>query len=355
MIPNNEQAEQHLEAILERGSVNLGAAAGSERLMLLLTRICELRCNYCFVGKDGPEMPLSIARRGIDLLMRTTRPRLELQLFGGEPTRCWDVLSEAITYARDHEALAGRRLEIVMTTNGLHLTDERIAFLSDFPIVVMLSMDGDADTHRRYRPGFMLQHDEAYERTERTVDRLQQSGLNWFVNAVLPPAASDCVPQRYAWAKRRGIERLQINYAVGMQWTTAQMDAYLAGLVESLRENHNGDDTMVVFDWNNDCEPVILSEDLIVDVEGTLYHDAAIFLEKGFGRLKDTFKRGHVDDTREFDPLRLSLREIHRRILATYPADSREHFILKQNAMFGAKKDLSVRLLAEELGCRTAK
>ena len=89
MIPTPEQAQRRLQQILRRGSVNLGQGPGTERLMLMLTRSCELRCGYCLVDKkeDAPELSRLDARRGIDLLMQSGRPRLEPQFLGGEPRR----------------------------------------------------------------------------------------------------------------------------------------------------------------------------------------------------------------------------------------------------------------------------
>ena len=51
MIPTPAQAERRLHQILRRGSVNLGQGPNVERLMLMLTRSCELRCAYCLVQK----------------------------------------------------------------------------------------------------------------------------------------------------------------------------------------------------------------------------------------------------------------------------------------------------------------
>ena len=81
MIPTPEQAQRRLQQILRRGSVNLGQGPGTERLMLMLTRSCELRCGYCLVDKKegAPELSRLDARRGILLgstLLRRTRRAL---------------------------------------------------------------------------------------------------------------------------------------------------------------------------------------------------------------------------------------------------------------------------------------
>lgn len=352
MIPTRAEAHERLQEILERGTVNLGARADTERLMLMLTRSCELRCGYCFVEKSetAPTMPVATAKRAVDLLMSSQRSRLELQLFGGEPTRSWDLLETLLDYAFGHPGLGTRRLELILTTNGLGLDAARVRALERWPVVVLFSLDGDASAHRRFRNAHLLTDDEAYRAIDRGIDLLQPSKLNWFMNAVLPPAAADDLVARFEWAVERGISRLQLNYAVGMQWSEAQSTAYLTGLRELLTSHHRDARGVVLFNWRSDCEPVMLSDDLIVDVDGSVLHDGAIFLERAFARLKDTYQRGHVDELEAFDPLRWDLRTIYDTMVSTYPEGSVEREIILHNINFGARVDLMIQALSRELG-----
>ena len=123
LFPDAAQVDRRLAQILKRDSANVGVLATMDRLTVMLTRSCELRCTYCFVGvrEDGagtesdghvvaglPVGDLGGARleAAIDLLMGSRRPRLGLQLFGGEPTRRWDLVERAIRYATQHPARA---------------------------------------------------------------------------------------------------------------------------------------------------------------------------------------------------------------------------------------------------------
>lgn len=352
MRPSEEQVEARLREILARGSVNLGARADTERLMLMLTRSCELRCGYCFVDKSetAPVMPAEVAKRAIDLLMRSRRSRLELQLFGGEPTRSWELLQTVLDYAFTHPGLGRRKLELILTTNGIGLDAARVRALERWPAVILLSLDGDQSTHRRFRNAHLMGDDEAYRAVNRAVDLLKDSSRQWFMNAVLPPAAAEDVVARYEWAVARGIPRLQLNYAVGMLWSEEQSESYLHGLSEVLRRHHRNPHGVVLFNWRSDCEPVMLSDDLIVDVDGSVMHDGAIFLERAFSRLKDSYARGHVDTLEAFDALRWDLATIHRVMTTTYPEGSVERGIIEHNIRFGARVDLMIQELSRELG-----
>ena len=352
MIPTPEQAAKRLNQILRRGSVNLGEGPGTERLMLMLTRSCELRCGYCLVDKMEGEQELSRedARRAIDLLMQSTRPRLELQFFGGEPTRCWPVLEDAVRYVSEHPERRGRKLEICLTTNGVGVTEAQLDVLSQHPVMLMFSLDGSAAAHRRFRQAHLCSDEEAYAGIRRTIDMLRDHTVPWFMNAVLPPAAAGACMERYAWALENGVGRLQLNYAVGMRWSQEQMDAYIDSLLRVLRHHHAHADEMVLFNWKSDCEPVMLSDDLIVDVDRRIYHDGAIFLERRFPRLKETYRRGHLDDTAQFDPLRWSLSELYTTMVNSYPEGSEERQIIEDNCRFGAAIDLAILALRRELG-----
>ena len=347
MIPTPEQAAARLRAILERGSVNLGGGADTERLMLMLTRSCELRCGYCLVQKreGAREMSRRDAKRALDLLMKSRRSKLELQLFGGEPTRSWAVLSWVVRYARLHPALAGRRMEIILTSNGVGLDASRIALLRRHRVTLLLSLDGDARAHKRFRQAHLLSDEAAYAAIDRAIDRLLASELSWFMNAVLPPAGAGEVMARYRWARSRGVARLQLNYAVGMRWRPRQEAAFLRGLVDVLRAHRADPGGLVLFNWRSACEPVMLSDDLIVDVDGAVYHDGAIFLERSFGALKGTYRRGHLDDLQDFDALRWSLATLYEVMLGTYAPGSLERQIIEENCRFGAAVDLAIGAL----------
>ena len=352
VVPEAADVERRLEEILDRGSVNLGEQAGIERLMLMVTRSCELRCGYCFVNKTeaGLEMPVSRALRGVDLIMKSDRPKLEVQFFGGEPSRCWDVLSEVLEYTMTHPLRHGRRVEFVLTTNGTGLDAERVAHLERYPVMVLFSLDGDAASHRRFRQSHLVSDEEAYAAILETVRLLSESSLNWFMNATIPPAGAAETYDRYLWALEHGIPRLQLNYAVGMYWRPHQERAYLTQLQRVLLDHAEDPERLMLFNWRSDCEPTILSDDLIVDTDGVVLHDAAIFLERSLPKLKDTYRRGELDGLEEFDALRWNLATLAKVLRTTYDPGTRQHRIVEQNLRMGAAVDLVIQQMIEGLG-----
>lgn len=115
---------------------------------------CNLRCTYCFAGQgdfgQGRKlMPAETARRAIAFLLANSGPRrnLAVDFFGGEPLLNWSVVKEAILYGKEEAAQQGKHLDFTVTTNALLLDEEKIRFLLEEDVSVVLSLDGRPEVH----------------------------------------------------------------------------------------------------------------------------------------------------------------------------------------------------------------
>ncbi len=59
------------------------------RYAILMTQDCNLRCNYCYIGKRPRKMSLPIAKRIVGFAYDHTPSceRIEFGFFGREPVR----------------------------------------------------------------------------------------------------------------------------------------------------------------------------------------------------------------------------------------------------------------------------
>jgi pyruvate-formate lyase-activating enzyme len=364
-LPTADAVSERVEAMLDRDSVNLGPESGQDRLMLMLTRSCELRCSYCFVGlseegagRDHPgtvdpavladppgqpvgDMSAQTLQKAIDWLMRAERPKLGVQLFGGEPSRRWRHLVAALRYAHGHPGRAGRPIEFLFTTNGLGITPKRLDKLDGLPVTIQFSLDGGARGNRFRRP---LEGDleAAWRRTRASIAALQGSGVAWFMNATIPPAAADELVERYQWAREVGAPALQINYATGMAWKPAQVAAYLGGLQRILDHHRADPGDLQLFNWNNGADPAPLCGDMIVDVDGSIYQVGALFHERRSPWLKRTYRIGHLDRATRFTGQRWSLRELAARTRDALADQPRQCEVFFDNVRLGAAVELVV-------------
>ena len=120
---------------------------------------CNLRCKYCFAetgdfGGGRSLMSREVGEKAIELLIAGSKNRktLEVDFFGGEPLVNKPVTWDLIRYARRREQETGKKFKLTLTTNGMALDDEAIAFLNEHRVLLVLSLDGRKEVHDRMRP-----------------------------------------------------------------------------------------------------------------------------------------------------------------------------------------------------------
>lgn len=124
-------------------------------LALNVTQQCNLRCKYCYVENPGSQSFMSekTARKAVDFI--TEFDDIEgfgISFYGGEPLLHFPLIKSVIEYtSRIGEKKGFPEVKYHVTTNGTLLTDEMIAFFTDYQIDVMLSIDGPAPIHDAMR------------------------------------------------------------------------------------------------------------------------------------------------------------------------------------------------------------
>lgn len=147
-------------------------------LCLNVAHVCNMACTYCFAQKGNfggraGLMSHEVAAHAIDFLIEHSDSvhNLEVDFFGGEPLLNWQVVTDTITYARIRERSAGKHFNFTVTTNGLLLDEEKMNYLVDNGIAVILSLDGRPEVNDRHRvlPGGGGTYEELVPRFKRLV------------------------------------------------------------------------------------------------------------------------------------------------------------------------------------------
>jgi uncharacterized protein len=130
-------------------------------LCLHVAHTCNLTCEYCFARQgayhgsaDKPAlMTTETGKKAIDFLVASSgkRRNLEVDFFGGEPLMNWDVVKAVVAYARSIEAEKKKNFRFTLTTNGMLIDDEVIAFSNREMTNVVLSLDGRREVHDALR------------------------------------------------------------------------------------------------------------------------------------------------------------------------------------------------------------
>lgn len=300
---------------------------GMRSVMLMTTYACQLRCVYCRVDRGPRRMDIATARRGIDFLLASRADRLVLNFFGGEPLLAWDLVRRAARYARTRAGAAGRALTINLTTNGLLLDEEKLEFLKGFDSRVHLSLDGDAEWNKARLVGA---RDGAQDAMEAALRRLDASGVPYHVNAVADPTRAARFDRALLSLERLGARRIQFGYRVGVPWG-ASAAADLLGALDRYEAKASAE----LVNRFSDSEPVMLKNEILVDVDGALYWDGAVFLEAALPAVRGALRLGSLGDGLRADDLEPSPDESLKRLMAAYPPGSDGARIILNNIKLG--------------------
>ena len=140
------------------GKLKEKTAGVVKALCLHIAHSCNLNCSYCFAsqGKYHGEralMSFEVGKRALDFLVENsgTRRNLEVDFFGGEPLMNFQVVKDLVAYARSIEKEKGKNFRFTLTTNGVLVDDDVIAFANRECSNVVLSLDGRKEVHDRFR------------------------------------------------------------------------------------------------------------------------------------------------------------------------------------------------------------
>ncbi len=269
----------------------LFAGSGSDRLILLVTHACQLRCSYCRVRKYGAAMTPETAAAGARWLMGSLRDDVELQFFGGEPLLALGVVKGVVSLAERSAADAGKRVRFLLTTNGLALDDAAAAYLAEKRVGVEISCDGTMSAQDSQRP--TARGGGSWALLRAGLERLRAAGVAYQVISVVLPEDAARAHERLEALAALGHRRIQLNYALGRRWTPGQSEA-LRGSLARAAESARRLGVEFVNATSRRREPVVLNSELTVDCDGTVFRETGVCLEEDFAAMKERFRVADV-------------------------------------------------------------
>ena len=140
------------------GKLKQKTAGVVKALCLHVAHTCNLNCSYCFASQgkyhgDRAVMSYEVGKRALDFLIENsgTRRNLEVDFFGGEPLMNFQVVKDLVAYARSVEKERGKNFRFTLTTNGVLVDEDVIAWANKECSNVVLSLDGRKEIHDRFR------------------------------------------------------------------------------------------------------------------------------------------------------------------------------------------------------------
>lgn len=141
------------------GNIEYNKQGIVKALCLHVAHDCNLRCNYCFASQgdfNGEKliMPFEVGKKALDFLVANSgnRRNLEVDFFGGEPLMNFEVVKQLVSYGEELEKTHDKNFRFTITTNGVLLNEENMAYMNEKMENVVLSLDGRKSVNDKMRP-----------------------------------------------------------------------------------------------------------------------------------------------------------------------------------------------------------
>ncbi len=162
-----------------------------------ITNECNLRCHYCYLEKTHEDLPDDVGRRAIDAVFRSALKHnmhsIKLKYAGGEASLHMKSLIALHDYAVGLAEEHGIKLEAVLLSNGVVLSQRTIDHLKARHIAISISLDGLGLSHDSQRPFRNGQGSSRY--VLRTIDRLLTNGIIPHISITVSQRNLDGLPE----------------------------------------------------------------------------------------------------------------------------------------------------------------
>jgi len=197
-------------------------------VMLTLTENCNLSCVYCFEkAKTKKVMNIQVAKDALthEFNNSTDFDEIEIDLFGGEPTLCMDLIKELVewTYIQGFT----KPYIFFLETNGTLVHDESQKWLLKNREYVWagISIDGLPETHNKNRSN-------SYENID--IDFFVRTYPGQSVRMTINNDTINTLSKDIEHLHNLGFEGVIATFAYGIDWDIDNIKLHLPGELKNL-------------------------------------------------------------------------------------------------------------------------
>jgi len=186
------------------------------------TRRCNLRCLHCY-SWSSPDERDSLSYPGLAGLIEDARTQgyAVASFSGGEPV-LYPRLADVLRCAKD------QGMRTTVTSNGMLLTEARLAPLAEWVDVLAISLDGIPKAHNRMRAC-----DQAFERMHANLDAVRKSGINFGFIFTLTLYNVNEIDWAARYAVEQGAKLFQIHPLEEVGRASAELSGHRPDALES--------------------------------------------------------------------------------------------------------------------------
>lgn len=177
-----------------------------------------MRCAYCYVNKeDLARYSLCQAgcQRAVDILFDQPGDEKLIKFMGGEPLLKFGLLKKVALYAKAKAYDTGKKLCLILDTNGTLLNRDRLSFLQQLKFIICLSLDGDKKTHDKNRK-FSKGAGSTYKRILKNIDGVDRDKI--IINYVVSPHLTTKFLANLLYLQSKGFNRINFRPDINVFW-----------------------------------------------------------------------------------------------------------------------------------------
>lgn len=193
-----------------------------------------MRCAYCIARSlDTATMGVQVGRKAIDMFIYMSRGAklLEFIFTGGEPLLNFNTLSHLAHHAQKATHEAGMDVSFLLKTNGLLLNDQVRGFLIEHDLKAVISIDGRATLHDKYRKS--VNEENTHHVVSRNLKDLLLQGASCVASFTVHPSQSRTILEDIRYLHEWGVNRIDVGPAYG---TVVWNERHISDFIEALQD-----------------------------------------------------------------------------------------------------------------------
>lgn len=130
--------------------------SGPSLHIIVVTLRCNQKCIYCqassrTLNEKKYDMTLDTAKQTVDFIFKMPVSFFTIEFQGGEPLLNWPIVKFITIYAREKAKKEGKKIKIVLVSNLILMTKEKLKFLIKNEVQICTSLDGPEKIHNKNR------------------------------------------------------------------------------------------------------------------------------------------------------------------------------------------------------------
>lgn len=197
-------------------------------ICLNLTDKCNMRCKYCFARHKPQEMTLDTAKAAVMWVKANQgdSSNTHINFFGGEPMLKYDeIIVPLIEWV---EKMGIEKISFGLTTNGTLFTKERIDWLSEHGLSLLLSIDGGPKTQNENR--ILVNGEDSFLKVVENIPYLLSKYPDLTFRSTLTAKNTQDMFENYLWAKELGFQNYYLMANEFEEWTFDDLKKMSEGL-----------------------------------------------------------------------------------------------------------------------------